>query len=421
MLYLVQSGDIFVVSVNVNFEKLQQARPDYVFHSYGEICNFIYCVLLKTRVGADLPGIHEWEAYMDTSKLDAFRSLPIEEFLMSYPFGKELAGGKTSGVREFRVKCRIFLDHLVVVLLRNVTVTSQLCQGLYSFCPEIMLEGDDSHVFGLFFFLCELLKSGGALDDGEMDAAVEEYHSYIIEKRRHHANGSCSASANPDVIHYLVRDFSFQARVHLFRVFKLCCLIVGMPESVPPPVVIDLSGCALDARAFRDCLLLVQSYILSWGYSHKAFFVDSTLDAVRGAVDTAGVFYVSPDFDLWSGLSSEGLEEFLTQYRSYYREFLLEQQKSFECRYIGLNKMNRESRSRQGSVVSESSGSSCSGSRSKKSEKPKKSAPVVPKPSKNTSAKGSGGASTSKKPKEGSKKGDGDPDVFHKLKKPSSH
>ena len=187
MLYLVLSGYIFVVSVIVNFEKLQQARQDYVFHSYGEICNFIYCVLLKTRVGADLPGIHDWEAYMDSSKLDAFRSLPIEEFLISYPFGKELAAGKTSEIRELRVKCRIFLDHLVVVLLRNVAVTSQLCQGLYSFCPGIMLEGDDSHVFGLFFSLWELLKSGGALDDDEMDAAVEEYHSYIVEKRRHHA------------------------------------------------------------------------------------------------------------------------------------------------------------------------------------------------------------------------------------------
>ena len=114
-----------------------------------------------------------------------------------------------------------------------------------------------------------------------------------------------------------------------------------MPESVPPPVTMDLSVCAFDAGAFRDCLLLVQSYILSWGYSHYSFFVDSTLDAVREAVDTAGVFYVSPDFDLWSGLSGEGLEEFLTQYRPYYREFLLEHRNSFECRYVSLNKMNR--------------------------------------------------------------------------------
>ena len=408
-----------VVSVNVNFEKLQQARPDYVFHSYGEICNFIYCLLLKTRVDADLPGIHEWEAYMDVSKLESFRSLPIEDFLVNYPYGKELAAGKTSEIREFRVKCRIFLDQLVVVLLRNVTVTSQLCQGLYSFCPEIMLEGDDSSIFSLFFSLCELLKSCGALNDDEMDAAVEEYHSYIVEKRRHHASGSFSASAIPDVVRYLVRDFSFQARVHLFRVFKLCCLIVGMPESVPPTVIMDLSGCAFDAGTFQDCLLLVQSFILIWGYSHKSFFVDSTLDAVREAVDSAGLFYVSPGFNLWNGLSDVGLDDLLDVYRSRYREFLLERRKSFESHYIGLNKVNRESRSRQGSVVSESSCVLSSATKSKKADESRQPVPSASKPKKSGYTSGSSGVSTSTKPKKGKKKGEEDPDVVHRLKKPS--
>ena len=198
-------------------------------------------------------------------------------------------------MRDFRAKCRVFLDHLVVVLLRNVTVTSRLSQGLYSFCPEFMLEGDDSTVFSLFFSLCELLKSSNVVTTDEMDAAVEEYHSYIIEKRRQHEGGSSSACDIPDVVRYLVRDFSFQARVHLFRVFKFCCLIVGMPESSPPPVSMDLSG--FSAEMFRDCLLLVQSYILSWGYSHRSFFVEITLDAVCEAVANAGTFYLSADFD----------------------------------------------------------------------------------------------------------------------------
>ena len=59
-----------------------------------------------------------------------------------------LAAGKTSEIGELRVKCRAFLDHLLAVLLRNVTVTSRLSQRLYNFCPEIMLEGDDSTVLG---------------------------------------------------------------------------------------------------------------------------------------------------------------------------------------------------------------------------------------------------------------------------------
>ena len=246
---------------------------------------------------------------MDVSKLDSFRALPIEEFLIHYPYGKDLAAGKTSRMRAFRAKSRVFLDHLVVVLLRNVTVTSRLSQGLYSFDPEIMLEGVDSTVFSLFFSSCELLKSSNVVSANEMDAAVEEYHSFNIEKRRQHERGSFSACDFPDVVRYLVRDFSFQARVHLFRVFKLCCLIFGMPESSPPPVSMALSGCSFSAEMFRDCLLLVQSNILSWGYSHRSFFVESTLDAVREAVTNAGTFYLSADFNLWAGFCSEDLDD----------------------------------------------------------------------------------------------------------------
>ena len=176
-------------------------------------------LLLKTRRSADLPGIHDWEAYIDLSKMDSFRDLPIKEFLVNYSYGKELAAGKTCEIQEFRVKCRAFLDHLVAVLLRNVSVTSRRSQGLYIFCSENMLE-DDSSVFGLFPPLCELLRSCGTVKPDELEAAVEEYHSYSVKKRGQQEGGCHSASDIPDVIRNLVWDFSFQARVHLFPVFK---------------------------------------------------------------------------------------------------------------------------------------------------------------------------------------------------------
>ena len=80
----------------------------------------------------------------------------------------------------------------------------------------------------------------------------------------------------------------------------------------------DLTGCAFSAEMFRDCLLLVQSYIFSWGYSQRSFFVESTLNAVREAVANAGTFYLSADFKLWTGFCSEDLDDFLTRYRSFY-------------------------------------------------------------------------------------------------------
>ena len=73
-----------------------------------------------------------------------------------------------------------------------------------------MLEGDDSTVFSLFFSLCELLKSNNVVSADEMDAAVEEYHSYIIEKRRQHEGGRSSAHDIPDVVRLVSRpEFIF--------------------------------------------------------------------------------------------------------------------------------------------------------------------------------------------------------------------
>ena len=62
----------------------------------------------------------------------------------------------------------------------------------------------------------------------ESKAAVEEYSSYVVEKRRQHVDCGRSGSDVNDVVDFLLRDYSFQARRHEYRVFKLCCLIVGI-------------------------------------------------------------------------------------------------------------------------------------------------------------------------------------------------
>ena len=114
----------------INFGKLRQCRSDYTFHGYGEVCNFVYCLLMRTRKLSDLPGIHEWESYMDTSKLSVFGVIAVEEFLMDCDFGRDLAATKTGEMREFRVKCRECIDQFVFLILDNVTMTSGISRGL---------------------------------------------------------------------------------------------------------------------------------------------------------------------------------------------------------------------------------------------------------------------------------------------------
>ena len=212
-----------------------------------------------------LPGIVEWEEYMDASVVSIFSSVPNNEFLMNYDFGK-LSEGKTSDFVTFRLRCREFIDRLIVMLLKTTSATSAISKGLYSFFPEMMLEGDDTTAFALFAGLCKELVTCGVIASDVSRAAVKEYTSYIVERRKNHSSSGQSASGIMDVLQHLLLDFGFQARHRVLRVFKLRGLFVGMPAVKYPVVTFDLSGSALESRSFQDCLHLVQSYVMCAGY-----------------------------------------------------------------------------------------------------------------------------------------------------------
>ena len=175
---------------------------------------------MRSRKLSDLPGIHEWERYMDASKLSNFDVISMEDFLMDCDFGGELVAVKTGEMREFRVRCRECIDRFVSLILASTTVTSVVSRGLCSFCPEIMLEGDDHHVFELFGSPCDLFKVCHVLPSDSLNAAAAEFKSYLIEKRRHHEVAICAASEILDVVQFLLRDFAFQSQTHVFRFFQ---------------------------------------------------------------------------------------------------------------------------------------------------------------------------------------------------------
>ena len=215
---------------------------------------------------------------MDVKKMSEYPAASMETFLDNCDFGRELLAGKTSEAQEFRRFCRDFLDQLVTVILNSHSVSSVVAKGLCSFSPEILLEGDAHSVFTLFADLTGVLVSCGILSSDDSNAAIAQFSSYVVEKRRWHEGSDVNASEIPDVVRYLLQDFSFVARPEVCRVLKLCCLVVGVPAVQYPPVSFDLSGCALSKAVFHDCVRLVQSYVLCAGYEHQVFFTDVTLE-----------------------------------------------------------------------------------------------------------------------------------------------
>ena len=278
--------------------------------------------------------------------VEAVSTFPVagsDAFLANDDFGRTLMK-KVGGLPEFRMRCRQFIDRLIVVIVGSITVTSGVSRCFYSFCPEILFEGDDSGVFALFADLCRLLKVCGLITAEESSRPVDEFGSYVIEKRGQHLSSGQSASSIVDVIEYLMQDFSFQSRAQLLRVFKLCCLAVKTLDVAYPSVSTSLSGSSLVEGALQNCIRLIQSYVLSEGYIHQAFFTVQRMEAVRAAVDDAGVFFVCGEIDLWKDFVGATYSSFVSAQRDLCLSLVLQRRKEYECHYIESNKINQLAR-----------------------------------------------------------------------------
>ena len=171
---------------------------------------------------------------------------------------------------------------------------------------------------------------------------MEEFGSYVVEQRRYHAGSDDAASGIPDVLDYLLRDFGFQSRHRLLRVFKLCCLVISLPQSNPLTVGMELSGCPVDREECECCLRLVQSYVLSAGYTHQTFFGTHTMDNVRSAIVSAGTFLADPSFKLWAKFCRPEYESIVDAERESYVALLAERRKAGSDYYVESNKANRQ-------------------------------------------------------------------------------
>ena len=105
------------------------------------------------------------------------------------------------------MRCREFMERLIVVILESVDSTSDVSRGLCCLRPELMLEGEDHAAFDLFSERCRIFITCGTASPEESKVAQEEYTSYVIEKRRHHTECAQSAGTIRYVMDFQLRDW----------------------------------------------------------------------------------------------------------------------------------------------------------------------------------------------------------------------
>ena len=183
---------------------------------------------------------------MSPESVKKMSPIPDDLFLINQLFEKVLLAAKMSRAREFRLECRRFLDRLVDKIQQTVYCSSPVSQGLYCFCPELLLDSDDVVVFDLFAKLVGSLGRCGLLYSGEVTESKAEFLSYVVEARQWHVSGGTVSSDVKNVVMYLMHQYAFQSRHCLMRVFQLCCLFVESQDVAPASILASVSfvlGC----------------------------------------------------------------------------------------------------------------------------------------------------------------------------------
>ena len=184
--------------------------------------------------------------------------------------------------------------------------------GMYCFCPELLLKGDDRPVFDIFCKFVRILEHCGAVSFLEASSAVEKFLTYVVDARSRHVSGNKSAEKICDIMSHLLSDYSFLARKTLCQVFKLCCLVAIKPCKSFPVEEIDLVDCEVPKLTVLSCVRGVQSWVLSSNSKQKAFFTKHTMERVRDTISGSHAFIASSSFNPWERISNDGRGVFVT-------------------------------------------------------------------------------------------------------------
>ena len=152
---------------------------DQGYQAFGELAQFIYCLLQKIKTASSLPLVEQWEEYV-VANHSRFAPIDDKNFLEGTRVIAAL--GKVSSQylqKEFCRDARRFLEDFVKCVLSTVAARSRIGQGLSCFCPAIVVGGDDVAPLQLFNKLLDGLLEKGRTRGSEVEACRAEYQSFV--------------------------------------------------------------------------------------------------------------------------------------------------------------------------------------------------------------------------------------------------
>ena len=132
---------------------------------------------------------------------------------------------------EFRRDACRFLAEFVNCLLSTVASRSAIGQGMSSFCPAIVVGGDNVAPFQLFNMLLDGLFQKGWNKGSEIEACNAENQSFVKEQRQLERTSTESRPDVWDVLSFCSAQAGLRALQHLYNVCivsnQACCFALS--------------------------------------------------------------------------------------------------------------------------------------------------------------------------------------------------
>ena len=122
---------------------------DQGYHAFGDLAQFVNCLLQKIKKASSLPLVEQWEKYVVFNH-SRFPAIDDKDFLACTHV---MAALKEVGSHYLQTDCRPdarrILEKFVSCVLSFVASRSVIGQGLSCLCPAIVVDGDDVAPFQL--------------------------------------------------------------------------------------------------------------------------------------------------------------------------------------------------------------------------------------------------------------------------------
>ena len=259
-----------------------QKRRDSSFYLCGEVARYIYKLCFRCYTSDTIPLENSWFLLLNFQTSEG-TFLPADEFLTRLNMknkvtkaSKQRSEGVLTGKKadkstvqktavsvknDFVQDCQSYLQFLIVGILRQAGLCSNLIRGLAAFDPCIMVKRPTEVALRHFDLLYRTFQLRSWVSSANESACRDEYVELLDQLKASSLPSFDVSQGSPDLIDFLVNLDFMQEHSHLMYLFKLSCLCITSESPQYPAVSIGPISTSNCQSRLVDVVLPAQSYL----------------------------------------------------------------------------------------------------------------------------------------------------------------